>query len=85
MWTNHDMLNLVQAGPRLLKLVRVGPRLLKLVKDGRCLLSPSQADRLNVDGCSSGTALVCNGRGRSRYRPACGDSLVPCGRSAGQG
>ena len=30
-WTNHDMLNLVSAAPRLLKLVRVGPFLLKLV------------------------------------------------------
>ena len=45
MWTNHDMLNLVQAGPHLLKLIRVAPpRLFKLARDGRYLLNLAHAD-----------------------------------------
>ena len=79
------MLNLVQTGLRMLKLVRVGFRLLKLVRDGCCLLNLVQAGQLNVGGCSFGTALVRNSRGRDRFRPAWGDSLVRCGRGAGQG
>ena len=54
--------------PRLLKLVRVGPRLLKLVLAGHCLLNLIQAGRLVIGGCSSGAALVRDGRGRYRYR-----------------
>ena len=85
MWTNHNMLNLVRAGPLLLKLVPVGPRLLKRVRAGRCLLNLVQAGRLIVGGCSSGAALVRDGRGRGRYRRGCGGSLVRCGRSTDQG
>ena len=84
-WTKQGMLNLVRSGPRLLKLVRVGFRLLNLVRDGRCLLNLIQAGRLNIGSCGSGTALVCNGPGRGRYRPTCGDNIVRCGRGAGQG
>ena len=81
------MLNLVRSGPRLLKLVRVGFRLLNLVRDGRCLLNLVQTVRLNVGRCGSVTALVRNGRGcgRYRYRSACGEIFVCCGRGAGQG
>ena len=79
------MLNLVRAGLHLLKLVWVGPRLLKLVLDDCYLLNLVQTGRLNVGGCVSGTALVGNGHGRGRYRPACCDMFVRCGRGAGQG
>ena len=64
------MLNLVRAGPRLLKLVRVGPRvccLLKLVRASRFLLNLVQAGRLVIGSCSSGAALVHDGRGRGGY------------------
>ena len=79
------MINLVRTGPHLLKLVRVGPRLLKLVWASRCLLNLSQDGRLIVGGCSSGAALVRDGRDRGRYRRGCGGSVVRCGRSTGQG
>ena len=85
MWTNHDTLNLVWAGPRMLKLVQVGPRLLKFVRAVRCLLTLLQAVRLIIGGRSSGPALVRDDRGRGRYEHTCVGSLVRCGRGAGQG
>ena len=73
-----------RTGPHLLKLVRAGPRLLKLVRAVLCLLTLFQADRLIIGGCSSGAALIRDGRGRGRYGHACSDSLVRYGRDAGQ-
>ena len=52
-WTNHGMLNLARASPRLLNLVCIGPRLLKLVRVGRCLLNLVWPSRLIIDGRSS--------------------------------
>ena len=66
-WTNHDMLNLVQAGPRLLELVLVGNSLLKLALDGCCLLNLVWSDPLIIGRSGSGAALVSDGRGRGRY------------------
>ena len=74
-WTNHGMLNLVRACSRMLKLVWVAPRLLKLVRAGHCLLNLVWADPFIIISRGSGAALVCDGRGRGRYRRTCGGSL----------
>ena len=75
-WTNHGMLNLVRATPRLLKLVWIGPRLLKLAWAGHCLLNLVRADPLIIGRSGSGVRLVRGGRGRGRYGRSCGGSLV---------
>ena len=69
----------------MLNLVRADPNQFEQVGAGRYLLNLSQDGRLIVGGCSSGAALVRDGRGRGRYRRGCGGSLVRCGRGAGQG
>ena len=74
--TNHVMLNLVRAAPRLLKLVRVGHRLLKLARAGRCLLNLVRSDPLIIGRSGSGAALVRDGRCRDRYGRGCSGSLI---------
>ena len=68
MWTNHDMLNLIWAGFRLLKLVQIASLLLKLARAGCCLLNLVQDDPLIISRSGSGAALVRGGHGRGRYR-----------------
>ena len=75
-WTNHDMLNLVRAAPRLLKLVRVGPRLLKLTRAGCCLLNLVRVNPLMIGRSGSGAALIRDGRGRGRCGRGCGGRLI---------
>ena len=78
-WTNHDMLNLVRAAPRLLKLVRVGPRMLKLARAGRRLFNLVLADPLIIGSHDSGAAAAATDVA------TVGDCLVQCGRGADQG
>ena len=66
---------------------KIGPgraRLLKLVRALNCLLFLVLDSCLIIGSRGSGAALVRNGRGRGRYRRACLDSYVRCGRGAGK-
>ena len=72
-----------QPGPGRPPPANIGPdraRLLKLVRALHCLLNLVWGGCLIIDRPGSGAALVHDGRGRGRYRRACLDSHVRCGR-----